>query len=467
MGMKIAERHIRDQTLFYMEQSVVNLSQNAAISITKAPELKKFLLFLVEREPKRMNGILKTVSERASAAVITIEARKEQERIAAKRAAPSDVDSPEICKRAKLAATVSGTGANIRVRASTAMKILTLKSLQSCDKDTVIADRVSVEPPPYSSNSNVEYFRVNTEIDDGVELATPNPGNNMAQEKNNTEEPAEDAGQDQNEEDDDENDARTHNEVRPAHVQKGKSAPEDSERLNQPADSQDDDMLQDETRGRIAEEQTTQTDTQDNLSNNASQQMSKTKTPYEIECALTNGKWEIISKLRINSIILNKPEAIIAFIICRKLDFVLNRFALVKYFKNCRAKIGTDKITDCVPSTYDLIDPDDIYDALSITQAHSHAAKIKRAYGQMRLFESVNKEAEEQVASGVDVPKYKLYLWHLEKRAIGKAGNVSDDEKKAIIQSYRNEYLAGSKWTDVCKWFGGTGVVLVFVLAGS
>ena len=116
MGMKLAERHTRDQTLFYMEQSVVNLSQNAVIVITKAPELKKFLLFLAEHEPRRMNGILKIVSEKASAAIVAIDAQKEKERNATKRAAPSDADPPETVKRAKLAAAVPGTGANIRVR---------------------------------------------------------------------------------------------------------------------------------------------------------------------------------------------------------------------------------------------------------------------------------------------------------------------------------------------------------------
>ena len=314
--------------------------------------------------------------------------------------------------------------------------------------------------------SNVENYSSDTEIDDGVELATSNPRDNIAQGKNYAEEPAEDE-QDQEEEDDDESDAGIHNEVQRAHVQKGKSASEHLQRSNQTVDTQDDDMLQDGSRKKSAEQQTAQTDTQENSSSDASQQISQAEIDYEIERGLTNGIFEIISKLRTHSTILRKPEASTVFELCRKLDFAPSRFALVKYLKNRRAKVGTEKKTDRMASTCDLVDPDDIYDALSITRAHTHAAKIIRAYGQMQLFDSINKEAEKQAATEVAVAKEKLYLWHLENRAMRKAGHVSDDEKKAIIQNYRNEYLGGSKWTDVCKWLGGTGVVLVFVVAGS
>ncbi|KAL8787543.1 MAG: hypothetical protein Q9195_007715 [Heterodermia aff. obscurata] len=81
------------------------------------------------------------------------------------------------------------------------------------------------------------------------------------------------------------------------------------------------------------------------------------------------------------------------------------------------------------------------------------------------MFDQVNDEAQKQAATGADVKEDNLRHWHLENRARRKAGDVSDDEKKYIIQSYKNEYYAGSKWTDVCKWFGGKGIVLVFVVA--
>ena len=119
MGMKLAERHSRDQTLFYMNQSVEKLSQNAVISITKSPELKNFLLFLVEHEPKRMKGILKTASEKAEAILSAMDAEKGQEEAAKKRAAPSVVDLLGRPKRAKLAAAMSGTATNNMVRVST------------------------------------------------------------------------------------------------------------------------------------------------------------------------------------------------------------------------------------------------------------------------------------------------------------------------------------------------------------
>ena len=118
MGMKKYERHVRDQTVFYMRQSVAKLSKNAAIVITKAPELKDFLHFLVEHEPKRMNGLLKAASEKASAALKEIDAQKECEcdTTTNKRAAPSCIESPKTSKRTKLAAAVSGTTTNSTVR---------------------------------------------------------------------------------------------------------------------------------------------------------------------------------------------------------------------------------------------------------------------------------------------------------------------------------------------------------------
>ena len=113
MGMKLAERHVRDQTLFYMQQSVDKLSQNAAISITKSPELKSFLLFLVQHEPKRMDSILKTASKKA---LESLSAIKEQKIAAEKRAAASDFDLSKPNKKPKLAATVSGTAVSIKAK---------------------------------------------------------------------------------------------------------------------------------------------------------------------------------------------------------------------------------------------------------------------------------------------------------------------------------------------------------------
>ena len=119
----MAERLTRDQTRFYLQESVAKLSQHAAIALTKDPALKTFLLFLVEQEPRRMSGILKTALDKASAAVSAIDAHKAKEKTAEKRAAPSGVDIHETCKRAKLADTLSGKAANISVRASLSLII--------------------------------------------------------------------------------------------------------------------------------------------------------------------------------------------------------------------------------------------------------------------------------------------------------------------------------------------------------
>ena len=138
----------------------------------------------------------------------------------------------------------------------------------------------------------------------------------------------------------------------------------------------------------------------------------------------------------------------------------------MKFHRNRRAEIDDPQKLDRMPSTCDLQDPDDIYDALRITHAHTAVAKIYRAYGQMRLFDTVNAEAEKQVETE-NGKVLETYIWHLELLATRKAGNVSDDERKAKVKSYKAEYHSGAKWTQIAKWFGGKGVIMVFILAGQ
>ena len=318
-------------------------------------------------------------------------------------------------------------------------------------------DYASVAPPPYSY---VEDFNSDTETDDGVELATPDPGDNLAQEETYAEEPADD--------EEDEHSEVILNEVQQAKVQSKALAEEELPEKNQPTDGQDNDVRQQDSQEAMPTGRSTQTGTGEQSSSDGDLHISLAQTYYMIERGLTNGDTEIVSKLRNNSPILRKPEVDIVFDLCQKFDSNCVRFELVQYLQNRFAEIGTVKKTDRVPSTCDLDHPDEIYDALCITQAHSSGAKIFRAYGQMRLFDKVNKLAQEdQAAAGAGLVKEeKLFLWHLERLAIRKAGNVSDSEKKAKIQNYKDEYHGGRKWTDVSKWFGGKGVVIVFVVAG-
>lgn len=195
-------------------------------------------------------------------------------------------------------------------------------------------------------------------------------------------------------------------------------------------------------------------------------QISKAEVDYKIETGLTRGDTNVIAKLRESTASLRIPDAGFVFELCQKLDFDRVQTALVKFHRNRRTEIGDNKKMDRIPSMCELKDPDAIYDALRITNAHTWVAKIHRAYGQMKLFDAINEKADKEVVHKPEGREVMTYIWHLEELARRKAGNVSDDEKRAKIQNYKDEYHGGSKWAQVAKWFGGKSVVMVFIVAG-
>ena len=188
--------------------------------------------------------------------------------------------------------------------------------------------------------------------------------------------------------------------------------------------------------------------------------ISRKEVEYRIELGLTRGTSTVVSKLREASTLLKKPEADAAFDICKKLDFHSIRSKLVEFHKNRRAEIEDPQKMDRVPSTCDLRDPDDIYDALRVTHGQTKIAKIYRAYGQMRLVSSVRR------LTSVGESK-KKYTEVLDELAHKKAGKVSKGERKSKMKSYKDEYQGGVKWRNVSHWFGGKAVVMVFVVAGQ
>ena len=334
-----------------------------------------------------------------------------------------------------------------------------------------MTDHATVAPPAYSSTVDVEEASSDAEIDDGVELATSGTPDQSGQEKAYPEEPADDEKDREEEEDDnaiDDNASESiHNEVQRADIQKETSTQEPLQHSNQAADEQDDDMGHQDSQSAIPNQQNTQ---------RRIQPITQAELHYRLERGLTNGDPKTISALRTTSPILLKPEADPIFDLCLKLDFVPLRFALVRYHRNRLTESDTDsykKPDRVVPTTtiYGLEHPDEIYDSLCVNKSNNKAGKIDRAYGQMRLFEEVNRRAREQLAGGGGPNAVKegpsLYTWHLENLAIRKAGNVSEDEQKFTVEDYKRMYRDGSKWTDVCNWFGGKGVVLVFVAAGE
>ena len=121
-----------------------------------------------------------------------------------------------------------------------------------------------------------------------------------------------------------------------------------------------------------------------------------------------------------------------------------------------------------IPSTVDLFNPSDILDALQCIKMTTINAKVNRAYGQMRLFKSVQSKID-----GGYVPDNALthgvaaHMSILSKMACRSAGNVSEKERRERRHSFDYEYDAGKRWVDVTKWFGGDGIVLILVTAGE
>ena len=120
-----------------------------------------------------------------------------------------------------------------------------------------------------------------------------------------------------------------------------------------------------------------------------------------------------------------------------------------------------------IPSTVDLFNPSDILDALQCIKMTTINAKVNRAYGQMRLFKSVQGKINGgYVLDNALTHGVAAHTSILAKMACLSAGNVSEKERSERRHSFDYEYDAGKKWVDVTKWFGGEGIVLIFVTAG-
>ena len=141
------------------------------------------------------------------------------------------------------------------------------------------------------------------------------------------------------------------------------------------------------------------------------------------------------------------------------LEFFRTKRELQNHLES-REKIPDGKLQ--ARGAWDTSDPSKILDVLEDVMRNTIDNKIHRAYGQTVLFSSVNA----QVAQG-----YKStatgHIAVLEELAHKRAGSVSSREIEQMIARYLREYYAGQKWLAVIEWFGGSGIVLIFVIAGK
>ena len=110
-------------------------------------------------------------------------------------------------------------------------------------------------------------------------------------------------------------------------------------------------------------------------------------------------------------------------------------------------------------------DPGEILDTLENVRMSSLDNKIHRAYGQTILVSAVDAEVARRCKTATGHRSGHMAIF--EELACKKAGSVSNTELAQITSSYFYEYQSGQKWLTVIDWFGGSGIVLIFVIAGN
>ena len=201
----------------------------------------------------------------------------------------------------------------------------------------------------------------------------------------------------------------------------------------------------------------------------------KVPTAYEMELGLVQGEEKIqkivmdkcmplSSSHRANKHFDRKVELQELFETCRKLPLRIVKACLLR---ELRSRIEVPGTRTQIPLTGNMSNSSDILDALQCIKGTSINAKIHRAYGQMKLFRSV----QNNIATG-NVPYasvengVSVHTVILEEAASRAAGKVSLKERTERKNFFNDEYNAGRKWADVCEWFSGPGIVLIFVTAG-
>lgn len=213
-----------------------------------------------------------------------------------------------------------------------------------------------------------------------------------------------------------------------------------------------------------------------------SQQTSQTATAastvtstYEIELGLVRGEVEILklvmdkcmtlsSSYRANGMFDRKVELQVLFDICRKLPLRIVKASLLR---ELRDRIEVPGTRTEIPLTGNMTNSSDILDALQCIKGTTINAKIHRAYGQMKLFRSVQNDIKnDNVPADNQEKSVSAHRVILEDVASRAAGKVSQKERTERKNFFNDEYNAGRKWVDVCEWFNGPGIVLIYVTAG-
>ncbi len=153
--------------------------------------------------------------------------------------------------------------------------------------------------------------------------------------------------------------------------------------------------------------------------------------------------------------------------VCTSLDLDRAKFSLLEFLDNRLKQPGS--ANGIPPKWNNISNPCEIFNALQMIKTNSLDAKIHRAFGQIRLFWSVEESCTDEttVSSMRANGNHEApHLVILEEWARKHAGPVAETEQRQKIHEYQSEYVAGRRWLEVAEWFGGPGIVLVSVCAG-
>lgn len=111
---------------------------------------------------------------------------------------------------------------------------------------------------------------------------------------------------------------------------------------------------------------------------------------------------------------------------------------------------------------------EDVCRAAQNVDLSSENAKIRQAGITYRLFLATHRDYP-AVNSGYQQANGRRtsHIRELESQALNIAGGTKDETYHNFCRDLKKQYYFGGRWCVMVSWFGGQGVVLFFVMAGS
>lgn len=118
-----------------------------------------------------------------------------------------------------------------------------------------------------------------------------------------------------------------------------------------------------------------------------------------------------------------------------------------------------------MPLAWEKSDADKILAAIQDIKGSTSQAFIYKAYTQMNFYHAVeakSKTLSHEISKTLKMPKTLA----IEYMAKDRAGDQRQEKEQDYKKNFDCAYFAGRNWLDVVRWFGGPGIVIVFVLRG-